>query len=78
MDDARVNSMITPENFEKYAKNARPNVVKQLSLSFAYSKIAEIEGLKASEQEIEDQIVIVKRELKGEEVGEDKLRETGS
>mmetsp|Transcript_11355 Transcript_11355/g.20525 ORF Transcript_11355/g.20525 Transcript_11355/m.20525 type:complete len:117 (-) Transcript_11355:1013-1363(-) len=76
MDDAQVKAMITPENFEKYAKSARPNVVKQLRLSFAYSKIAEMEDLKANEQEIEDQIVIVKGELKGEEVDEDKLRET--
>ncbi|KAA8494899.1 Trigger factor [Porphyridium purpureum] len=75
MPEEQVRALITPENFEKYAKKAGPNVEKQLALSFAFQKIAEIEGLKPSAGEVDDQITIVRGELKGQEVDEELLRE---
>jgi len=75
LDDAQVRSMITPENYDKYAKNARKNVERSLILSFAFEKLVSMEDIKPTQQEIDDQVMLAKSELKGDDIDEAKLLE---
>ncbi|CAM9699649.1 unnamed protein product [Chrysoparadoxa australica] len=73
--DEDIKKLITKENFEKYLKIARPSVEKSLSGSLIVSAIAEKEGMKVSELEIEDQMELIRAEAKGQEFDENMARE---
>lgn len=64
MPDEQVKSMITPENYEKYAKNARGNAEKMLRKSFAVQLIAENEGVTVDNAEVEAQLELARQEMK--------------
>eukprot|EP00181_Compsopogon_caeruleus_P006002 CAMPEP_0184691072 /NCGR_PEP_ID=MMETSP0312-20130426/31615_1 /TAXON_ID=31354 /ORGANISM="Compsopogon coeruleus, Strain SAG 36.94" /LENGTH=534 /DNA_ID=CAMNT_0027148707 /DNA_START=108 /DNA_END=1712 /DNA_ORIENTATION=+ len=75
MTEEQVKSMITKEGYEVYKKNARKNVIRSLRSSFAFSEIAKKEGISVSPEEVEDQLALVRAELKGQEIDEDRARE---
>nr|AFA52580.1 trigger factor [Vaucheria litorea] len=69
-DDAELRKMITPENFNKYKEVVRESTTKQLKVSLALSMIAEKEGIELDQGEIEDQLELIRAEVKGEEFDE--------
>lgn len=75
MSDDQVQAMINKDNFELYKQRALPNVEKSLKVNFAVSKIAKDKELVVESSAIDDQMALVKAELKGEELEEDKLRD---
>lgn len=75
MKDDQVKAMVTKENYELYKSRSRGNVEKSLRVNFAVSKIAKDQGIVVNKQEIEDQIALVRAELKGQEVEEDRVRD---
>lgn len=75
MSDDQVKAMVTKENFELYKKRASGNVEKNLKVNFAVSKIAKDKGIEIEQEEVENQIALVRAELKGQEMEEDKIRD---
>ncbi|CDF32089.1 unnamed protein product [Chondrus crispus] len=75
MSDDQVKAMVTKENFELYKKRAKGNVEKNLKVNFAVSKIAKEKDIKIDAEEVENQIALVRAELKGQEMEEEKIRD---
>lgn len=76
MSDSQVKALITKENYELYKKRARINVERSLTANFAIAAIAKEQGLAASDEEIEDQMTLIRSELRGEEMeDEQKIRD---
>ena len=75
MSDDQVKAMITKDNYELYKGRARPNVEKTLRVNFAVQKIANDQSIKIDPEEVEGQMALVRAELKGEEMEEDKIRD---
>lgn len=75
MNDNQVKAMVTKENYELYKTRSRGNVEKSLKVNFAISKIAKDQGIVVNKQEVEDQIELIRAELKGQEMDEDKARD---
>lgn len=75
MSDEQVKAMVTKENYELYKSRARANVEKNLRVNFGVNKIAKDKDIKIDPQEVEDQITLVRAELKGEEMDEEKIRD---
>lgn len=65
MSDEQIKSMITQESFAAYKKSAHKNIVKSLTSNLAISKIAQLEGLEAEPAEVEEQMALIKAEMKG-------------
>lgn len=61
--------MMTPEKYQKYSEISRPNVEKVVKLGMVFRDIAEKENLDITEEEIEDQMSMLKAQAKqrGEE-----------
>lgn len=75
MSDSQIKALVTKENYELYKKRSQKNVERALTANFAITKIAEELGLKASDQDIEDQMTIIRAELKGEDMKEQEIRD---
>lgn len=75
MSDEQVKAMVTKENYELYKKRAKGNVEKNLKVNFAVSKIAKEKEIKIDEEEVENQIALVRAELRGQEMEEEKIRD---
>lgn len=75
MSDDQVKAMVTKENYELYKTRARENVEKNLKVNFAVSKIAKEKDIKIDQEEVENQIALVRAELKGQEMEEEKIRD---
>ena len=75
MSNEQVKSMVTKENYEKYKKTASKNVLRRLTINMAISKIANDNNLNATEEEIQGQMDLIKAELKGEEIDEQRARD---
>lgn len=75
MSDDQVKAMVTKENYELYKSRSQPNVEKGLRVNFAISRIAKDQGIEIDKQEVEDQIALVRAELKGQEMDEEKARD---
>lgn len=71
----QVKAMVSKENYELYKTRALGRVQRELTVNFSYTVIAKELGVKADEKEIEDQMALVKAELKGEEVEEERIRD---
>lgn len=75
MSDEQVKAMVTPENFELYKKQAQPNVERTLRINFAVSKIAKDQNIEVNSEEVEDQMTLVRSEMKGQEFDEAQARD---
>lgn len=75
MSDEQVKTMITKDNYELYKGRARGNVEKTLRVNFAVTKIAKEHEINVDPTEVEDQMSLVRAELKGQEMEEDKIRD---
>lgn len=75
MTDDQVKAMINKDNYELYKKRALPNVEKNLKVNFAVSRIAKDNQLVVEKSTVDNQMALVKAELKGEEVEEEKVRD---
>lgn len=75
MSDSQVKAMVTKENYELYKTRSRATVERSLLVNFAISKIAKDKGIVVDPQEIEDQMALVRGELKGQEMEEEKIRD---
>lgn len=75
MSDDQVKAMVTKENYELYKKRARQNVERSLTANFAITTIARQLGVKVDKQDIEDQMMIARKDMKGEEIDEEKVRD---
>lgn len=76
MTDSQVKAMVTKENYELYKTRARVNVEKSLRVNFAISKIAKDQNIEISKDQVEDQMALVRAELKGEPLeDEDRARD---
>lgn len=76
MTDDQVKAMVTKENYELYKKRARGNVERSLIANFAVSAIAKEKGFVAGEEEIEDQMTLIRSELRGEQLeDEEKIKD---
>lgn len=75
MSDDQVKAMVTKENFDLYKGRSRGNVEKTLRVNFAVSQIAKEKNLEISKEEVENQMDLVRAELKGKEMEEDKIRD---
>eukprot|EP00178_Gracilaria_changii_P015868 TRINITY_DN445_c0_g2_i1.p1 TRINITY_DN445_c0_g2~~TRINITY_DN445_c0_g2_i1.p1 ORF type:complete len:539 (+),score=107.20 TRINITY_DN445_c0_g2_i1:4391-6007(+) len=75
MSDEQVKAMVTKENYELYKKRAQGNVEKSLRINFAVSRIAKDQNLEVDKKTVEDQMELVRAELKGEEMDEAKVRD---
>lgn len=75
MSDEQVKSMVTKENYEMYKERAKGNVEKSLRVNFAVSQIAKDQNLAFDEKEVENQMALVRAELKGEEMDEQRVRD---
>jgi trigger factor len=75
MTDSQVKALVTKENYELYKSRSRANVERALIANFAITAIAKELAFEASETEIEDQMIIIRAELKGEDMEEQKLRD---
>lgn len=77
MSEESVKAMVTKDNYDLYKKRAVPNVVNNLKTNFAVSKIAKENDIRVSKKEVDDQMELVKAELKGQEsyIEEEKVRD---
>lgn len=75
MSESQVKALVTKENYDLYKKRSQKNVERALTVNFAVTKIAEEVGLKASDQDIEDQMTIIRAEVKGEDIAEQEIRD---
>lgn len=76
MNDNQIKQMVTKENFELYKSRTTPTVEKNLKVNFAISKIAKENNISIEKQAIDDQMALVRAELRGsEEIEEDKVRD---
>ena len=80
-DDAALKQMISPEGFQKYLKVVRPKVVTELRGKLAVESIGRSIGVTADEQQVEEQMELVKRQYEQQEAdsgaafNEEKARE---
>ncbi|CAM9747761.1 unnamed protein product [Ascophyllum nodosum] len=74
--DEKIKSMITKENFEKYLEIVRKNVTRGLSASLLMTYIADKENLKFDPQEVEEELDQVRAQAKGQEIDEEKVRDS--
>lgn len=65
MSDEQIKSMITQESYQAYRKSALKNIVKSLTANLAITKIAQLEGIEAEPAEVEEQMALIKAEMKG-------------
>jgi trigger factor len=75
MAEEQVKSMVTKENYELYKNRARKNVERSLTVNFAITSIAKDHDLAPSAEEVEGQMELIKAELRGEAMEEDKIRD---
>lgn len=75
MSDSQVKAMVTKENYELYKTRGLDKAVRALKVNFSVSKIAKDLQLVPSTEEIDNQIALVRAELKGQEFDEDKVRD---
>jgi trigger factor len=75
MGEEQVKSMVTKENYELYKKRARKNVERSLTVNFAITTIAKEHDLAPSKEEMDGQMELIKAELRGEAMDEDKIRD---
>lgn len=75
MSDDQVKAMVTKENFELYKSRSRGTVEKTLKVNFAVSKIAKEVGLEVNAEEVESQMALIRSELRGQEMEEEKIRD---
>jgi len=80
-DDAALKQMISPEGFQKYLKVVRPKVVTELRGKLAVESIGRAIDIKADDQQVEEQMELVKRQYEQQEAdsgaafNEEKARE---
>merc|ERR1719375_1308044 len=73
--------MISPEGFQKYLKVVRPKVVTELRGKLAVESIGRSIGVQADDQQVEEQMELVKRQYEQQEAdsgaafNEEKARE---
>jgi FKBP-type peptidyl-prolyl cis-trans isomerase (trigger factor) len=67
--DEQLAEMMTPEKYEKYKDISRPNVEKVVKLGMVFRDLAEKEKIDVTENEIEEQMSMIKMQAKqkGEE-----------
>lgn len=75
MTDSQIKALVTKENYDLYKKRSQANVERALIANFAITTIAKEVGLTAPDQDIEDQMTIIRAELKGEEMEEQEVRD---
>jgi trigger factor len=75
MSESQVKAMVTKENYELYKGRARGNVERALVANFAITTIAELLDVKATDEEIEDQMTIIRAEVKGQDIEEQKIKD---
>lgn len=75
MSDDQVKKLVTKDNYEMYKKTSGKTVERRLKINLAFTKIAKEQGLESSEDEIQDQMEVIKAELKAEEFDEKRVRE---
>lgn len=75
MSDSQVKALVTKENYELYKSRSQANVERALTANFAITTIAKELDLKASDTEIEDQMTIIRAEVKGQDIEEQKIRD---
>merc|ERR1712003_310914 len=79
--DAALKQMISPEGFQKYLKVVRPKVVTELRGKLAVESIGRAIDIKADDQQVEEQMELVKRQYEQQEAdsgaafNEEKARE---
>eukprot|EP00173_Palmaria_palmata_P003870 Plantae.Rhodophyta-Palmaria_palmata.ctg4292.p1 GENE.Plantae.Rhodophyta-Palmaria_palmata.ctg4292~~Plantae.Rhodophyta-Palmaria_palmata.ctg4292.p1 ORF type:complete len:401 (-),score=110.70 Plantae.Rhodophyta-Palmaria_palmata.ctg4292:304-1350(-) len=71
MTDTQVKALVTKENYDLYKERARANVERALTANFAIQAIAEKEkganGISVSNQEVDDQLLLIRGELKNDQ-----------
>lgn len=73
MEDGEIKKLITPENFLKYKKIQKPDIVKDFKISMATDEIARLEGLEVPSYQIDEQMEAVKKEAAGEDLGDENV-----
>jgi len=74
LPDEEIKKQIKPENFLKYKKIVKDDIVRDFKVSMATDEIARIEGLEVPDYQIEEQIEAIKKDAKGEEIDEAMIR----
>lgn len=70
-----VKQLFSSESLPQMREQARPEAVEQLKKALAIEEVAKRESISVEESEIEEEAVKVRKELEGQEIDEDRLRE---
>uniref|UniRef100_A0A7S2W9J9 peptidylprolyl isomerase n=1 Tax=Eucampia antarctica TaxID=49252 RepID=A0A7S2W9J9_9STRA len=75
MADADIKKLITPENFQKYKKIEKPDVVRDFKISMAVDEIARLEGIEVPSYQVDEQMENIKKEQQ-QQGGDEEMDET--
>lgn len=73
LDDAEIKKLITPENFLKYKKIEKEDIVKDFKTSMGTDEIARLEGMTVPTFEVDEQLEAVRKEANGEDLGDENV-----
>ena len=76
VSDAEIKNQISPENFLKYKKIVKDDIVADFKVSMATDEIARIEGIEVDETQVEEQMEAIKKDAaeSSDEMDEQQMR----
>lgn len=75
MSDNQIKAMVTKENYDLYKQRGVGRAERSLKVNFAVSKIANELKLELPQEDLDFRMDVARRELKGQEVEEEKLKD---
>ena len=74
LPDEEIKKQIKPENFLKYKKIVKDDIVRDFKVSMATDEIARMESIEVPDYQIDEQIENIKKDARGEEIDEAMIR----
>jgi Bacterial trigger factor protein (TF) C-terminus len=73
--DEEIKKQIKPENFAKYKKIVKDDIVQDFKVSMATDEIARMEGIEVPDYAIEEQLESIRKDAQGQEFDESMVRQ---
>jgi Bacterial trigger factor protein (TF) C-terminus len=75
LPDEEIKKQISPENFAKYKKIVKGDIVQDFKVSMAADEIARMEGIEVPDYAIEEQLENIRKDAQGQEFDENMVRQ---
>ena len=75
LPDEEIKKQISPENFAKYKKIVKGDIIQDFKVSMAADEIARMEGIEVPDYAIEEQLENIRKDAQGQEFDENMVRQ---